>query len=69
MYDAADVWTYGVDGSVGAETSGVDLQVGGALLDHIPDDVDLHLGKQGEEENSVDASRSRLSNTNTEQAF
>lgn len=69
MYDAADVWTYGVDGSVGAETNGVDLQVGGALFDHIPDDVDLHLGKQGEEENSVDASRSRLSNTNTEQAF
>lgn len=46
MYDAADVWTYGVDGSVGAETRGVDPQVSGALFDHIPDDVDLHLGKR-----------------------
>lgn len=48
VYDAADVWTHGVDGSVGAETCSVDPQVGGALLDHIPDDVDLHLQKQEE---------------------
>lgn len=44
MYDAADIWTYGVDGSVGAESRGVDPQVGGALLDHFPYDIDLHLG-------------------------
>lgn len=43
MYYAADVWTYRVDGSVGAETSAVDPQVGGALIDHIPYDVELHL--------------------------
>lgn len=55
MYDAADVWTYGVDGSVGAEARGVDPQVGGALLDHFPYDVDLHLGKRGEETESADA--------------
>lgn len=47
VYDAADVWTHGVDGSMGAETCGVDPQVGGALVDHIPDDVDFHLGRQG----------------------
>lgn len=57
MYDAADVWTHGVDGSVGAEPGGVDSQVGGALLDHIPDDVDLHLGKQGEELESAEGSQ------------
>lgn len=45
VYDAADVWAHGVDGSVGAETCGVDSQVGGALVDHISDDVDLHLVK------------------------
>lgn len=56
MYDAADVWTHGVDGSVGAETCRVDPQVGGALFDHIPNDVDLHLGKQREEAKSLDAS-------------
>lgn len=54
MYDAADVWTHGVDGSVGAEACGVNPQVGGALFDHIPDDVDLHLGKQGKEPASVE---------------
>lgn len=43
MYDAADVWTYGVDGSVGAEAGGIHPQVGGSLLDHLPDDVDLDL--------------------------
>lgn len=47
VYDAADVWTHGVDGSMGAETCGVDPQVGGALVDHIPDDVDFHLGRHG----------------------
>lgn len=41
--DAADVWTYGVDGGVGAEPRRVHLQVGGSLLDHLPDDVDLDL--------------------------
>lgn len=59
MKDAADVWTHGVDGSVGAETRGVDPQVGGALFDHIPEDVDLHLGKQGEETSLVNASWSQ----------
>lgn len=52
MYDTADVWTYGVDGSVGAETCGVDPQVSGALFDHISDDVDLRLGKAGEKAKS-----------------
>lgn len=56
MYDAADVRTHGIDGSVGAETCGVDPQVGGALVDHIPDDVDLHLRKQGDEQESVEDS-------------
>lgn len=45
MQDAADVWTHGVDSGVGAETRGVDPQVGGALLDHIAEDVDLQLGE------------------------
>lgn len=49
MYDTADVWTHGVDGSMGAETCSVDPQVGRALFDHIPNDVDLHLRKKGEE--------------------
>lgn len=57
MYDAAYVWTHGVDGSVGAETCRVDPQVGGALLDHVPDDVDLHLGKRREDTKSVEALR------------
>ena len=57
MYNAAYVWTHGVDGSMWAEAPRVDRQVGGALLDHIPDDVDLHLGKQGEKSKSVDYSR------------
>lgn len=52
MYDTADVWTYGVDGSMGAETCGVDPQVSGALFDHISNDVDLHLGKAGEKAKS-----------------
>lgn len=43
MDDAADVWTHGVDGGVRAETHGIDPQVGGTLIDHVPDDVDLHL--------------------------
>jgi len=42
-----------------AETCRVDPQVGGALIDHIPYDVDLHLGRQGEETESVNASWSR----------
>lgn len=46
MYDAADVWAHGVDGSVWAETCGVNPQIGGALLDHIPDDVHLHLKRR-----------------------
>lgn len=46
MYDTADVRTYGVDGSVGAEPSRVDPQVSGALFDHVSYDVDLHLQKQ-----------------------
>lgn len=46
VYDTADVWTHGVDGSMGAETRGVHPQVGGALFDHIADDVDLHLGEE-----------------------
>lgn len=48
MYDAAYVRTHGVDSSVGAETGSVDTQVGGALFDHIPDDVDLHLEQKGD---------------------
>lgn len=40
---AADVGTYGVDGGVGAEARRVRLQVGGPLLDHLPDDVELDL--------------------------
>lgn len=56
MYDAANVWTYGVDGSVGAEARGVDPQVGGALLDHFPYDIELHLGKRGLDTESTDAS-------------
>lgn len=46
VYDTADVRTYGVDGSVGAEAGGVHPQVGGALLDHFPDDVHLHLRRR-----------------------
>lgn len=43
VYGAADVRAYGVDGGVGAEAQRVHAQVGGALLDHLPDDVDLDL--------------------------
>lgn len=43
VYDAADVWTYGVNGGVGAEPRRIHLQVGGSLLDHLSDDVDLDL--------------------------
>lgn len=43
VYDAADVRTHGVDGGMWAETRRVDPQVGGALLDHVPNDVHLHL--------------------------
>lgn len=53
MYDTADVWTHRVDGSMGAETCRVDPQVGRALVDHIPDDVDLHLRKHEEGLESV----------------
>jgi len=56
VQDAADVWTDGVDGGVGAEARGVDPQGGGALFDHIAEDVDLQLGKRGEETHSVNAS-------------
>lgn len=45
--DAADVRAHGVDGGVGAETCRVDSQLGGALIDHVPDDVDFHLGGGG----------------------
>lgn len=48
VYHAADVWTHGIDGSMRAEARGVDPQVGGALLNHIPDDVHLHLRKQAQ---------------------
>lgn len=53
VYDTADVRTYGVDGSVGAEAGGVHPQVGGALLDHFPDDVHLHLQRRGGERRSA----------------
>lgn len=43
MYGTADVGTYGVDGGVGAEACRVRPQVGGPLLDHLPDDVELDL--------------------------
>lgn len=43
VYDTTDVWTYRVDGSVGAEPGGIHRQVGGSLLDHLPNDVDLDL--------------------------
>lgn len=49
MYDTADVWAYGVDGSVGAEARGIHLQVGGSLLDQLPDDVDLDLQMASEQ--------------------
>lgn len=55
MDDAADIGAHGVDGWVGAEAHGVDSQVCGALVDHIPEDVDLHLGR--EEPGSVDGSQ------------
>lgn len=45
--DAADVRTHGVDGSMGAETRGVDAQAGGPLINHITDDVHLDLRKRG----------------------
>lgn len=44
--DAADVGTYGVDGGVGAEPRRVRRQVGGSLLDHLPDDVELDLRRE-----------------------
>ncbi len=60
MYDTADVWTHGVDGSVGAESRRVDSQGGGTLFNHIPDDVDLHLEKKGQQKTSADASALEL---------
>lgn len=48
VYDAADVRTHGVDGGVRAEPGRVDPQGGGALLDHVPDDVHLHLRGRGQ---------------------
>lgn len=44
--DTTDVGTYGVDGGVGAEPGGIRPQVGGSLLDHLPDDVELHLRRE-----------------------
>lgn len=44
--DTTDVGTYGVDGSVGAEPGGIRPQVGGSLLDHLPNDVELDLQRE-----------------------
>lgn len=41
--DAAHVGSHGVDGSVRAEAVRVDQQVGGALIDHVTEDVHLYL--------------------------
>lgn len=54
VHDAAYVGTHGVDGSMWAETSGVNPQVGGALLDYIPNDVDLDLRKESREISRLD---------------
>lgn len=43
MNDAAHVGSHGVDGSVRAEAGRVDLQVGGALIDHVTENVHLYL--------------------------
>lgn len=43
MNDAADIRSHGVDGSVRAEAGRVDLQVGGALIDHVAKNIYLHL--------------------------
>lgn len=43
MHNAADIGPDAVDGTVGAEATGVDLQVGGALVNDLAKDVDLHL--------------------------
>ena len=48
VYDTADVWTHGIDSSMRAKACWIDPQVGGALLDHIPDDVHFHLRREAQ---------------------
>lgn len=43
MDDTAHIGSHGVDGSVRAEAGRVDMQVGGTLIDHVTENVHLHL--------------------------
>lgn len=44
--DAAHIRSHRVNGSVRAKASRVDLQVGGSLIDHVTNNIHLHLENQ-----------------------